>query len=306
MQISLSKNSEVPLRQQLSEQIVVAITTGQLRAGEQLPSVRALARRVKIHHNTVSEAYQDLVRRKWLTRQRGSRLIVGERPRSRDKLPESLDDLIDESIERAREMGYTLQALTQRVRERLLAQPPDHILVVSEESGLRELIRAEVRQKLHYLAEVCSPEEFAAHPARAVGAQIFAPVHVINGLNAKFVITITYSKADEQVGLIRALKKPSIVAAVSVSESLLTRARGMFAAAIARRHTYREVVMPNRGQMNLSGVDLAFCDSLSIDRVRCKGKVQYSLVSSSCLQQFAAAIEAIKRPRMPGGSPALH
>jgi GntR family transcriptional regulator len=77
MQITLSKDSEVPLRQQLAEQIVFLITTGQLHAGEELPSVRALARMCKVHHNTVSEAYQDLVRRGWLTRRRGSRLLVG-------------------------------------------------------------------------------------------------------------------------------------------------------------------------------------------------------------------------------------
>ena len=77
MQIALSKNSDVPLRQQLAEQIVFLITTGQLRAGENLPSVRALARQSKVHHNTVSEAYQELVRRGWLTRRRGTQLVVG-------------------------------------------------------------------------------------------------------------------------------------------------------------------------------------------------------------------------------------
>jgi GntR family transcriptional regulator len=297
MQISLSRNSEVPLRQQLAEQIVIAITTGQLCTGEQMPSVRALARRVKIHHNTVSEAYQDLVRRKWLTRQPGSRLIVGESTKARSGRPASMDELIDESIERAREMGYTLQALTKRVRERLLAQPPDHLLVVSEESGLRELIRAEVREKLGCVVECCSPEEFTANPAKAVGAQIFAPVHVIQALNAKFASTITYSKADEHAELIRKLRKPSIIAAVSVSESLLIRARGMFAAAIGRRHTYREVLMPAKGRVDLAGVDLAFCDSLSIARVDCRRKVAYTLVSGACLTQFAAAIESIKRPQ---------
>jgi DNA-binding transcriptional regulator YhcF (GntR family) len=71
MQIVLSKDSDVPLRQQLAEQIVFLITTGQLQAGEALPSVRALGRQSKVHHNTVSEAYQDLVRRGWLTRRRG-------------------------------------------------------------------------------------------------------------------------------------------------------------------------------------------------------------------------------------------
>ena len=61
MQIVLSKDSDVPLRQQLAEQIVFLITTGQLQAGAELPSVRALGRLSKVHHNTVSEAYQDLM-----------------------------------------------------------------------------------------------------------------------------------------------------------------------------------------------------------------------------------------------------
>ncbi len=148
MQISLSKKSDVPLRQQLAEQIVCLITTGQLRAGEQLPSVRALARRVKVHHNTVSEAYQDLVRRNWLTRQRGSRLIVGAHSGSSQQSPSSLDELINESIQRAKQMGYSLQALTECVRERLLAQPPDHFLIVEQEPGLREIIRQRFRKNL--------------------------------------------------------------------------------------------------------------------------------------------------------------
>src|SRR5258705_11479739 len=102
MKISLTKSSDVPLRQQLAEQIVFLITTGELQAGHQLPSVRALARRAKVHHNTVSEAYQDLVRRKWLTRRRGSRLVVGARANAGQKLPSNLDELINESIRRAK------------------------------------------------------------------------------------------------------------------------------------------------------------------------------------------------------------
>src|SRR5271170_5224051 len=115
MQISLSKKGDVPLRQQLADQLVFLITTGQLRPGQQLPSVRALARLTKVHHNTVSEAYQDLVRRNWLTRQRGRRLIVGARAGTSQSTPSSLDELINESIQRARDMGYSLQALTERV-----------------------------------------------------------------------------------------------------------------------------------------------------------------------------------------------
>ena len=76
MDIRIDNSSEVPIRHQLAEQIVFLIATDRLAAGEVLPSVREMARRLKIHHNTVSDAYQDLVRRNWLARRRGSRLVV--------------------------------------------------------------------------------------------------------------------------------------------------------------------------------------------------------------------------------------
>src|SRR5205809_5925601 len=120
MEIRIERESDVPIRHQLTEQIVFLIATASLRAGQPLPSVRELARRLKIHHNTVSEAYQDLVRREWLERHRGSRLAVISRERSRGG--SSLDDLINQTITVARESGHTLQSLRERVRERLLAQ----------------------------------------------------------------------------------------------------------------------------------------------------------------------------------------
>jgi len=45
MNIRLSKESEVPIRRQLTEQIVFLIATEMLKPGEALPSVRRLARR---------------------------------------------------------------------------------------------------------------------------------------------------------------------------------------------------------------------------------------------------------------------
>ena len=61
MDIRISKVSEVSLRLQIGRQIAFLIATGKLKPGEALPSVRGLADRLKIHHNTVSQAYQDLV-----------------------------------------------------------------------------------------------------------------------------------------------------------------------------------------------------------------------------------------------------
>jgi len=296
MDISLSKNSDVPLRQQLAEQIVLLITTGQLRPGQQLPSVRALARRAKVHHNTVSEAYQDLVRRGWLTRQRGSRLVVGAHAASGQKSPCSLDELINDSIQRAKQLGYSLQALTECVRNRLLAEPPDHILIVEEELGLREVIRLEVHEKLGWPIEGCSPKQFANQPGLAVGAQVFAPNHIIEELaplvpQTRPSVSITYSGVDHHLDLIRKLKKPSVIAAVSISESLLRAARGSFAPAIGRRHSFQEFLLPQNKRMDLPGVDVAFCDSVAMSAVNCRRKIHYRLVAPDCIEFLAAAIE---------------
>src|SRR5579862_6861936 len=120
MEIRISKESEVPLRQQVAEQIITLIVTDKLKTGDALPSVRELARRLKIHHNTISHAYQDLVQRHWVVSRRGSLLVVIREPEE-TKNParrQNLDDLINLTIELARQQGYSLQALRERVRER--------------------------------------------------------------------------------------------------------------------------------------------------------------------------------------------
>ena len=103
MQIHLSRNNDVPLQEQIAEQVVFLISTGKLRAGQQLPSVRTMAVRLKIHHNTVSKAYQELVKRGWLVRRQGSRLFVEAAAGSVEPSVKSdLDGLINETIWRAR------------------------------------------------------------------------------------------------------------------------------------------------------------------------------------------------------------
>lgn len=295
MQIVLSKKSDVPLRQQLAEQIVFLITTGQLHAGEELPSVRAFARQSKVHHNTVSEAYQDLVRRGWLTRRHGTRLVVGTSSGAPLGKPHDLDELINESIQRARNMGYTLQALRQRVRERLLAQPPDHLLVVEQEPGLREIMKVEVRERLGWSAESCSLEEFTKEPGLAIGAQVLVANHLVEDMKplvspSRPAIGIVYSQASEQVDLVRKLQNPSIVAVVSVSESLLKTARSFLAPELGDRHTLKEKLVAQDIPISLGAADLAFCDSITISLVRSRHKAHYRLIATDCLEYIAATL----------------
>jgi GntR family transcriptional regulator len=70
----LELNSEIPLYQQIRDQIVVAISEGRLPDGSSLPTTRQLALDFGINFHTVNKAY-DLLRREGfvsLTRKQGS------------------------------------------------------------------------------------------------------------------------------------------------------------------------------------------------------------------------------------------
>ncbi len=307
MNISLSKDSDVPVHEQLAEQIVFLITTGKLRPAEQLPSVRALARRLAIHHNTVSKAYHDLVQREWLRRRKGSRLCVAPAVYLRGReTNDSLDELIDRSTERAREMGYSLATLRKRVAQRLALQPPDHFLVVEEESGLRKIIQAEIYLALKKRVEGCTPQEFSKNPGLTGGAQVLVPEYAFPLLAPVASsdwppIRLMFSTADEHVKLIKGLKEASTIAVVSVSESVLKTARSVFAGAIERRHTFREVLVRSKRRPEVRGVDVVFCDSLAMRVVTSRRKIHYQLLTTKCMAEIAAILDLwafpIERPR---------
>lgn len=62
MDIIISNSSGVPIYEQIEEQIKSQIMTGELREGETLPSMRVLAKELKISIITTKRAYEDLER----------------------------------------------------------------------------------------------------------------------------------------------------------------------------------------------------------------------------------------------------
>jgi DNA-binding transcriptional regulator YhcF (GntR family) len=297
MDIRISKESEVPLRQQLAEQIVFLIVTDKLRPGQALPSVRELARRLKIHHNTVSEAYQDLVRRMWLVGRRGSRVLVrGWEQAMHPTAPGSLDDLINELIRVAREQGYSLQSLRDRVRERLLAESADHILVVEVEAGLGRLLGEEIRGAIPWPVEVCSRMELAANPGLAIGALAVAAHYAIPDVNPLLpkdrpAIPLAFAPADEHLELIRRRREPSVVAVVSVSEGFLQTARSLLAPAMGRRHALKEFLLPLPHPKVLAAVDVVFADTLAVEKIKHPGVIPYRLIAPASLAYLASAVK---------------
>lgn len=300
MDIRIGKESEIPLRQQIAEQIILLIATEKLKSAEPLPSVRELARRLKIHHNTVSEAYQDLVRRNWLVRRRGSHLVVRapQMPPSAGH-EQDLDDLFNAVLELARARGYTLRQLRDRVRARLLAEPPDHILVVEEDPGLRELMMEEIREALQQEVEGCSRNQLAQYAGLAIGALVVTPQYALGDVKLlvpkdRPPMAVSFSIADELVERIRALQEPSVIAVVSVSQAVLSTARGLLASVVGRRHTLVEYLHPLESPEALRAADLVLCDSLARRSVKARNCVPYRLVEAASLAYLGSSIRRVR------------
>ncbi len=60
MNIILSNMAGIPIYEQIKEQIKTAIINGEVKEGEMLPSIRQLARDLKISVITTTRAYSDL------------------------------------------------------------------------------------------------------------------------------------------------------------------------------------------------------------------------------------------------------
>src|SRR5262245_43360994 len=147
MKLWISKNSEVPVGEQLTTQIMLAVNSGELKPNEKLPSTRELARRFALHSNTVNAAYRALARRGWLHFRKGSGVYV--RSLAQDAPLDGqlrLDQLISAFIKMARDQGFTLAEIRSRVEGWLEFQPPDHFLVIEPDPELRELLVAEIRE----------------------------------------------------------------------------------------------------------------------------------------------------------------
>ncbi len=157
MRFWITKNSELPVREQLVRQVLLGILSEDLPAGHKLPSVRALARRHHVHANTVSAAYHDLLQQGWLELRRGSGLYV--RPRNLSSDPPGLDRLLTTVLQAARADGYAPEEVLQRLEHLVRPHPYEGIVIVEPDPGMREILHAELGEHLQAPMEVIAEAE---------------------------------------------------------------------------------------------------------------------------------------------------
>ena len=107
MIISINEMSEIPIYQQIRNQIVQGISDGRLSPGEQLPTVRGLAEEIGINSMTVNKAYSLLKQEGYIFADRRSGARVLKEFAVTKELSEKSKELLQQIISEAKVSGMT-------------------------------------------------------------------------------------------------------------------------------------------------------------------------------------------------------
>lgn len=105
--ISINEMSEIPIYQQIRNQIVQGISDGRLSPGEQLPTVRGLAEEIGINSMTVNKAYSLLKQEGYIFADRRSGARVRKEFAVTKELSEKSKELLQQIISEAKVSGMT-------------------------------------------------------------------------------------------------------------------------------------------------------------------------------------------------------
>lgn len=107
MIIAINEYSDIPIYIQIRNQIVLGISNGNLKPGEQLPTVRALAEEMGINSMTVNKAYQMLKQEGYIYTDRRNGAKVRERLEFKAELPGESMEMLQRVISEAKIRGIS-------------------------------------------------------------------------------------------------------------------------------------------------------------------------------------------------------
>lgn len=114
MQLILRNSSPQPIYEQLYDQIKAQILSSEMQAGEALPSLRALARDLRISVITTKRAYDDLERDGFIHTVPGKGCFVAEKNLElvREAHLREIESLLQKALDLSQLSGLSIEELT--------------------------------------------------------------------------------------------------------------------------------------------------------------------------------------------------
>ncbi len=117
--IKLDFRSNEPIYLQIARQVEQMVAKGELKLGDQLPTVRELATELRINFNTVSRAYRVLDETRLISTQRGRGTYIWEQPteETMNQLKKkSLEELARTYRNEVSQLGYSLDEAIEELK----------------------------------------------------------------------------------------------------------------------------------------------------------------------------------------------
>ena len=118
MNILISNSGEKPIYEQITSQLKNLIIQGELAAGQALPSMRLLAKELRISVITTKRAYEELEREGFVQTVPGKGSFVASKNTEliREEQYRGIEALLSQAAERARACGLPLEELEELLR----------------------------------------------------------------------------------------------------------------------------------------------------------------------------------------------
>ena len=117
--INLDFRSSEPLYLQIARQVEQLVAKGELKLGDQLPTVRELATELRINFNTVGRAYHVLDETRLISTQRGRGTYIWEQPTEETMSQlkkQSLEELCKHFLSEVNQLGYSLDEALEELK----------------------------------------------------------------------------------------------------------------------------------------------------------------------------------------------
>lgn len=115
MNIIISNNRDKPIYEQIISQVKNMIMSGELNAGENLPSMRALAKSIHVSVITVQRAYEELQRDGFIETEigRGTYVLARNKEFYKEQQQKKMEEYLQLAIEVAKENAMPLEKVTE-------------------------------------------------------------------------------------------------------------------------------------------------------------------------------------------------
>ena len=117
MEIIISNNANKPIYEQITTQIKAMIMSGELQAGDAIPSMRSLAKSIHVSVITVQKAYEDLQRDGFIETTVGRGSFVSAR--NKEFYQEEQQRIAEEHLQAAANIGRVSNVPLSKLMELL-------------------------------------------------------------------------------------------------------------------------------------------------------------------------------------------